>query len=199
MGMKNSLVKNGALALLALILALGGLAACEGEKAAANSDKQRLAQVRQMYQGYKEDFPGVSDIEPQKAIELWKQGKALFVDIRDPEEQEVSMLPGAVTQAQFEQNPDLRKGKTVITYCTISYRSGKFAESLEAKGQKSLNLEGGLLGWVHAGGPVFQGDKQVKKIHVYGSRWDLAPPGHRDHLLRPAGRRRAQIARPIPA
>jgi rhodanese-related sulfurtransferase len=140
-------------------------------------DAERKAKVESMYKDYKDDFPGVTDISPEDALTLWRQGKAQFVDIREPREQAVSMLPGALTQAQFEQKAHTLQDKTIITYCTISYRSGKYTESKSIPGLKIINLRGGILGWVHAGGPVFQNGKEVRIVHVFGSRWDLAPSG----------------------
>jgi len=63
----------------------------------------------------------------------------------------------------------------VIGYCTISYRSGKLAESLAPRGITMLNLEGGLLAWVHAGGKLFDRAGETRRIHVYGRKWNLAP------------------------
>jgi sodium/bile acid cotransporter 7 len=63
----------------------------------------------------------------------------------------------------------------VIVYCTISYRSGILARELLARGVAVANLQGGLLGWVHAGGPVADAGGPVARMHVYGRKWDLAP------------------------
>ena len=48
---------------------------------------------------------------------------------------------------------------------------------LKRKGITMVNLKGGLLGWVHAGGPLVRGNLPVRVLHVYGRKWDLAPAG----------------------
>lgn len=176
--MRSFSYKKGILgaALLVLGLALAVLQIWNPGGSMAG-DPELKAKVESMYQGYKEDFPGVTDISPADAMAMWQEGKVQFLDIREPKEQAVSMLPGALTQDQFEQAANGLQGKTVIAYCTISYRSGKYAESSANPQIKIINLRGGILGWVHAGGPVFQNGKEVKKIHVFGSRWNLAPSG----------------------
>jgi sodium/bile acid cotransporter 7 len=139
------------------------------------SDDEKRAKVEAMYQGYKKDFPDVQDIEPAEAMRLLQEGKALFIDVREEKEQQVSMLPGAVTEKQFLKDPGQYRDRTLIGYCTISYRSGKLAERLKSQGITLLNLKGGLLSWVHAGGKVYDRSGETRRIHVYGKKWDLGP------------------------
>lgn len=139
------------------------------------SDDARRARIEAMYRDYRKEFAEVKDISPAEAMELYGAGRALFVDVRAKKEQEVSMLPGAVTEEEFLKQPERYRDKVVIGYCTISYRSGKLAESLASRGITMLNLEGGLLAWVHAGGKVFDRDGETRRVHVYGRKWNLAP------------------------
>ncbi len=128
-----------------------------------------------MYADYRKDFAGVQEIDASAAIELVGDPKVVFVDVRDPKEQAVSMIPGAVTSEVFLADPDRYRGQKIIGYCTISYRSGKLAAKMGRKGITIVNLKGGLLAWVHAGGTIVRGYKPVKQLHVYGRKWDLAP------------------------
>jgi rhodanese-related sulfurtransferase len=139
------------------------------------SDSEKRDKIEAMYQSYKKDFPGVPDIQIYDAMRLLQEGKALFIDVREEKEQEVSMLPGAVTEKQFLKNPGKYRDRTLVGYCTISYRSGKLAEKLNAQGITLLNLKGGLLAWVHAGGKVYDQSGETKRIHVYGKKWNLGP------------------------
>jgi rhodanese-related sulfurtransferase len=139
------------------------------------SDSEKRDKIEAMYQSYKKDFPGVPDIQIYDAMRLLQEGKALFIDVREEREQEVSMLPGAVTEKQFLKNPGKYRDRTLVGYCTISYRSGKLAEKLNAQGITLLNLKGGLLAWVHAGGKVYDQSGETKRIHVYGKKWNLGP------------------------
>ncbi len=164
-----------------VLLAAAVAAACIFGAAWAGDrgDAAKLRQIKEMYQGYKRYFPEVPDISVPEAMRLQKSGRAVFVDQREPEEQRVSMLPGAVTASQVQRHPERYKGRILIAYCTISYRSGLLARELRKKGLQVYNLRGGILAWVHQGGKVYdpQG-RRVRRIHVYGRRWNLAPAGY---------------------
>ena len=142
------------------------------------SDLEKRRQIETMYDGYKQSFPQVMEISAEHALELAKEDKAVFVDVREPKEQAVSMLPGAITEKDFLENPEAYKGRMIISYCTISYRSGKLAERLQKKGIQVMNLRGGILAWLHAGGKVYKDGEPVMRVHVYGKKWDLAPSGY---------------------
>ena len=145
--------------------------------AASLSNAEKRQEVAAMYADYREDFPGVEEIDPEKALKLLEDLDVVFVDVRKPEEQAVSMIRGAVTSEVFLADTERFRGQSIIAYCTISYRSGKLAAKLNRKGITMVNLKGGLLGWVHAGGPLVRGNLPVTVLHVYGRKWDLAPVG----------------------
>jgi rhodanese-related sulfurtransferase len=145
--------------------------------AASLSNAEKRQQVAAMYADYREDFPGIGEIDAEKALKLLEDLDVVFVDVRKPEEQAVSMIPGAVTSEVFLADTERFRGQRIIAYCTISYRSGKLAAKLNRKGIPMVNLKGGLLGWVHAGGPLVRGNLPVTVLHVYGRKWDLAPAG----------------------
>lgn len=142
-------------------------------------DEKRRERIESMYSDYKKgSFPGVIDVEPRLAMDLAKRGSVVFVDVRAPEEQRVSMIPGAVTDAHFLKNVEKYKDDIIIGYCTISYRSGEFARKLrEERGITIYNLRGGLLAWAHDGGKVVDQKGETKRIHVYGRKWNLSPTG----------------------
>ena len=103
----------------------------------------------------------------------------IVIDVREDAERAISYIPHSITQKIFEENQQQYSKYKVITYCTIGYRSGKYAEKLRAKNIDAYNLDGSLLGWVHDGGKLVDANGQVtKKIHVYGKRWNLAPNGY---------------------
>jgi sodium/bile acid cotransporter 7 len=139
------------------------------------SDAEKRAKIEAMYRDYQKDFADVEDIDPREAMKLLQEGKAVFVDVREAKEQKVSMLPGTITEAQFLRSPEKYGDRILIGYCTISYRSGKLAQKLRAKGLSMLNLRGGLLAWVHDGGKVYDQNGETRRIHVYGRKWDLGP------------------------
>mmetsp|Transcript_30431 Transcript_30431/g.97080 ORF Transcript_30431/g.97080 Transcript_30431/m.97080 type:complete len:141 (+) Transcript_30431:160-582(+) len=112
------------------------------------------------------------------------------------------MLPGAVTQEAFERelerDPAGFGGAMLVPYCTISFRSGIYAEKLQARVQELFPAPGaapavrngeGVVMWSHdvgefvaaeASGGSGGGDGaavSVKRLHVYGSAWDVAADG----------------------
>ena len=141
-------------------------------------DGEKLSAVRRMYRGYKREFPNVGDISATEARALFDQGKVLFIDAREPEEREVSTLPGAVTGEAFLKNPDLAKGKTAVAYCTVGYRSGVFAGEADRQGLGVLNLRGGIVAWVLDGGKVYHDGRETNRVHVYGKEWNYLPEGY---------------------
>ena len=138
-----------------------------------NGDKRK--KINQMYLEYKRQFPEVSDISTQEAMKLADMQQVIFIDVRESEEQQISMLPGAITQKEYLDHPEKYNDVVKIVYCTISYRSGLFAQKLQKKGTVIYNLQGGLLAWVHDGGKVFDQNGESKRIHVYGRKWNLGP------------------------
>jgi sodium/bile acid cotransporter 7 len=142
---------------------------------AETSDETRRKMIESMYEDYKRSFPEVEDLSAAEAMQLLEQGRAVFVDVRKSKEQRVSMLPGAITEKQFLKEPEAHGDRVIIGYCTISYRSGKLADKLRKRDIPMVNLRGGILAWLHAGGQVMRDGEPVKQVHVYGKRWDLAP------------------------
>jgi rhodanese-related sulfurtransferase len=123
-----------------------------------------------------------------KAVELKAiidDTNLVLIDVRKPREQEVSMLPHAVTTAQFAERfrHGIPKEKRLVVYCTIGYRSGKYAEELSKQGIKAENLEGGVLAWSFAGGKFYAKDpngvwSETNHIHVYDAEWNIVHPDY---------------------
>jgi len=139
------------------------------------TDGQKRDRILKMYTGYKKEFPGVQDVSPREAMHLFETGKVIFIDVREPDEQSVSRLPGAVSADLFLDNLEKYGDYIKIGYCTISYRSGVFAQELQHKGIPIYNLQGGLLAWTHAGGEVHNKGQETDRIHVYSQEWNLGP------------------------
>jgi sodium/bile acid cotransporter 7 len=166
----NTMVFLGICGLLSLSVPTAIVAASE------MSDADKKQTVYRMYAEYKKDFPAVEDIPPRQAMELLNQGKVVFIDTRKPAEMAVSMLPAAVSKQEFLNHRDRYQHKIAIGYCTISYRSGIFAREMAEQGLSVFNLQGGVLAWILEGGKVVdENGRQVKRVHVYGPKWDFAP------------------------
>ncbi len=139
------------------------------------SDRGRLRQVMRMYRRYRRAFPGIAEISAEAALELTAGGLVVFVDIRDPAEQGVSMLPGAITGEELLADPERFADRPLVAYCTVGYRSGKFVQRYRDRFSRLQNLEGGILAWLHAGGQVYHRNLPTRRVHVYGERWTLQP------------------------
>ena len=166
------LIVTAAIFALCSLMFMFGFSRSSDEK---RSDDARRMEVMQMYEEYRQSFPGIPEIDAKRAIELAKTEKVVFIDERKPDEQAVSMLPNSITAVEFLRDPTRYDGYTKIGYCTISYRSGKLARKMNKKGIEVYNLRGGILAWVHSGGKVYDKNGATHRIHVYGPKWDLAP------------------------
>jgi sodium/bile acid cotransporter 7 len=144
-----------------------------------SSDAERKVRIRQMYESYARSFPDVPGIRAEDAMALVGSDDVVFVDVRERKEQEISMIPGAITESAYRADPGAYAGRKVVTYCTIGFRSGMFAKELAESGVDVHNLEGSLLAWTHARGPLASGGEPTRDLHVYGSRWNLAAEGYR--------------------
>lgn len=147
-----------------------------GQNNQLNRKRQRKAE--KMYQRYRRVFFPVAEIEPEEALELQSEGRVVFVDVRDPDEQAISMLPGALSQEEFLAVPLPVEDAIIVCYCTIGYRSGLFVREHGGERQNMRNLCGGLLLWLHAGGLMERDGKVIRQAHVYGSKWALQPIGY---------------------
>ena len=159
-----------------VLLTIAFCAPALSEEGLTDGEKKQI--IYKMYEDYKKSFPEAEDVTPQEAMALMKSSKVLFVDTREAKEQKVSMLPGAMTEEEFEKHLDAYKDRVIIGYCTISYRSGKLAARLRKKGITMFNLKGGLLGWIHEGGKVYDAKGETKRIHVYSQKWNYVPAGY---------------------
>jgi rhodanese-related sulfurtransferase len=103
----------------------------------------------------------------------------VIVDARAPEELAVSTIPGAVPVDEVLASPDVWRGRTLVVYCTVGYRSAAVTDQLRQAGQSALNLDGGITAWAHAGQTVVDPDGQpTRRIHTYSERWNMLPPGY---------------------
>ena len=158
--------------ILGVLLCLGAA----GYAMTPMNDEHRKKALRELYFAYKKCFPEVPEVSPQEAMKLVQQGQAVLVDVRPTGERAVSRLPGAVSKIEFLNSQERYKGKTIIAYDTIGYRSGLFVEEQRHRGVDLVNLREGLLGWLYAGGKIYNDQGETERVHVYGSFWNYAPP-----------------------
>lgn len=137
---------------------------------AETTDKQRVEKIDNKFQQLTKKFtcPVIEAAELQKLI---TSKQIILIDIRTKNEQNISMLPGAITQEEFEKSPDKFQSSELVAYCTIGYRSGKFAEKF--KKYRIKNLKGGVLAWSHIQGPFIKDGKLTTKVHTYAKEWNF--------------------------
>lgn len=107
-------------------------------------------------------FPRISQAD---AMKLYKQGKAVFIDVRSNQQfsqghiRGALSIPGSEIIKRFAEVPPQ---KTVITYCACSAEqsSGRAAANLIAHGVKNVwALKGGWQDWKTQGGATAAGPK----------------------------------------
>ncbi len=98
----------------------------------------------------------------------------VVVDVRADKEVEVSIIPGAIKQAQFNRTKDDHDGKMVVAYCTVGYRSGIFVKQLLSEGWDAWNYQGSILDWCEHHFPVVTLEGvATNRVHTYDARYKL--------------------------
>ena len=89
--------------------------------------------------------------DPKAAYDMYKEGKAIIIDVREAEELRPGMVDGAqwfpMSKVQNEKNwkEDFIKqteGKKIFLYCRSGNRSGKVQNILKENGINSENIGG---------------------------------------------------------
>ena len=103
------------------------------------------------------------------------QDQFVLVDVRSKAETDISMIPGALTISEFERTEKQHQGKTVIVYCTVGVRSGRYASKLIQEGWDARNYEGSILDWCENKFPLATYDgKATKRVHTFSHRYSVA-------------------------
>ena len=155
---------------------LTALAGYLGLTPTPDTDDARVERIDKMYEAYAKEFSAVPSLTVDELMLSRQAGKEwVLVDTRTPEERAVSTVPGAVPAEMVEASVVSYRGKNLVAYCTIGYRSGLWAAKMAEQGLTVHNLEGSLLSWTHAGQPlVTPAGEPTHRVHVYGPPWNLA-------------------------
>ena len=168
-----------AMAAVGVVLALHGIGVGRGGPAPGASDSVLASEVGRRYGGLKRLlFPGQPEISVAEWLARPKDRPAVLVDVREPHERRVSMLPGAIAKADFERNSARYRSWLVVPYCTIGLRSGLYTRELRGRGFEVRNLAGSALAWAHAGLPFEAQGKATRRVHVFNADWNLLPRGY---------------------
>jgi len=73
-------------------------------------------------------------------------------------------------------------------YCSVGYRSSKFAERLQAAGLiEVMNLEGSIFAWANEDRPLQKDGQPVAQVHPYSRKYaQMLKPGRRALDVQPA-------------
>lgn len=145
-------------------------------KSAPESDDDKQARIEELYTSFRAlGFQDVPEIEPDGLSTL---DSPVLVDVREPEERAVSMLPGAITKERFDADREGFRGRTIVPYCTIGARSGRFTKQLVGDGWDARNLKGSVLAWTFTGQPLDSEEGPTRTVHTYNEKWALTAEGY---------------------
>eukprot|EP01060_Flectonema_neradi_P003984 TRINITY_DN12617_c0_g1_i3.p1 TRINITY_DN12617_c0_g1~~TRINITY_DN12617_c0_g1_i3.p1 ORF type:complete len:113 (+),score=11.37 TRINITY_DN12617_c0_g1_i3:229-567(+) len=88
-----------------------------------------------------------------------------------------------MTKKEFEDKLaddfDAFAHKTIVPYCTIGWRSGKYSDSLKSK-HPSLNVYNGpgVLLWAFHGAPFTCNGEETTVVHTFSSNFAVLPSTH---------------------
>ena len=117
----------------------------------------------------------VKDMTVQELIQVKED--VILLDAREKEEFEISHIPGAIWVGYDDFSMDRIKGiaknKSVVTYCSVGYRSERIGEKLQKEGFTDVqNLEGSIFRWMNEGQEVVNKDGETtNKVHGFDAKW----------------------------
>jgi rhodanese-related sulfurtransferase len=133
-------------------------------------------------------YPGVATIEVP-ALARWLDDRSraapVLIDVRAPNEQAVSTLPGALCVAPGDDPAAvLRRAGTsrpIVAYCAVGVRSARLARALAAAGAPHVqSLRGGIFEWANRGLPLAGPSGPETRVHGYDAEWEaLLDPARR--------------------
>jgi sodium/bile acid cotransporter 7 len=141
-------------------------------------DRVRRWKIDAIYRRARRAFPEVPEITAEELRRVMREERVVLVDVREPQEQDVSMIEGAMSQAEFEARRGELAGALIVPYCTVGGRSGRYGRLLLAEGWDVRNLRGAILAWTHAGGALVDAAGPTKRVHVWGPKVRLAASGY---------------------
>ena len=122
-------------------------------------------------------FPRVPSIETEELrAAMLSTSDLLLLDVRKPIEFGVSHLRGARHAPTADPLPAdllaLPRDRTIVTYCSVGYRSAAFAEKLIAAGFTDVrNYLGSIFEWANRGYPVVNQRGVTPYVHPYDRHW----------------------------
>ncbi len=120
----------------------------------------------------------IGDIPSLPPHDVNGRADVVLVDVREAEEIAVSRITGALTAAEYDSRRVELRGRTVVAYCTIGYRSASWVKAERESNPNVYNLEGGVLAWAHAGLTFEDDGAATHNVHVYSRTWNIPADGY---------------------
>jgi rhodanese-related sulfurtransferase len=163
---------------------------------------------QKVWKSYHSNFPDVASLTSAEYLTNIQSSekKYVLVDVRTKAEQNVSMIPNAVSLRAFEStmksssSNNATNDDIVVTYCTVGYRSGLEARRLRDKYnlKKVMNLDG-IVSYTHACSAIQNQNRasEERNIDIAGSKPNIS--GESVSLIDPktkAGTKRVHVFGP---
>ncbi len=129
-------------------------------------------------------FTGIGHISPdQLATQMANGDDILILDVREPDEYQVSHLPGAIRVPPGMPIAELKAklgskiaGKKIIFYCSVGERSSRLAraakDELTSMGATGVeNLRGGIFAWHNQSRPLVNAAGETPYVHPFDKSW----------------------------
>ncbi|HTH49565.1 MAG TPA: rhodanese-like domain-containing protein [Candidatus Limnocylindria bacterium] len=149
-------------------LVLKSVLTCRAEETA----EEGLVHMKQIVRNA---FPNVSQLSTTN-LSTWladtNRVPPVLLDIRTIPEFKVSHLRGA-WQVDPSAPPEdtvnkVPKGRAVVVYCSVGYRSSDFAAKVAKLGFTNvMNLEGSIFQWANEGRPLVKEGRPTTQVHPY--------------------------------
>ncbi len=101
----------------------------------------------------------IREVSPSEALALHASEGTTFLDVRDQQEVNLGMIPGAVhiSRGTLETKVEaaIPRDADVVIYCASGNRSAFVADVMQQMGyERVASLSGGFRGWAEAGGDI---------------------------------------------
>jgi rhodanese-related sulfurtransferase len=122
----------------------------------ASSSSKKEKKCFQVSKNYQNQFPDIPPMSSRELLQRNLDDNLIIIDVRTNPERQVSMIPGAISLTTFEQevlmvHNNNNTDTTIVTYCTIGYRSGMEARRLRQRYHlKNIYNLDGILAYTHA-------------------------------------------------
>jgi len=98
--------------------------------------------------------PDPREIDNETAVRIWQDKRAVFLDVREPEEFAMGRVPGSTLIPLGElaqRSNELPKETPIVTVCRSGRRSLEAVDILTQRGWNDVkSMAGGMIEWTQA-------------------------------------------------